>query len=341
MMKKYLLIASTFILLGLTACANQDTPPVQEQTIVQQITATEVPNEPEIEQQTQFVLEYPSDLQALGFTEPIVLDSVPERVAIMSVSPVMVLYELGVGIVAVPQTALIEYPESLDVPRLPSAMADDFDIEMVVSLEPDLVIVGFTLADTHGATLESLGIPVYYVMAGHVVPYESIRLQTTVLIEAFSNEENVAAGRALEEAFESLERDIADMRDRTAGMTAMVLQGDSHIQTERALLGSMLYMLGVTNVTNMPGSLIMIDFEQALYYDPDWVFSVGSAPTAQLHREFMEASFATNQAYWDSIPAVYEGRIVYLPVQFVSSAGIAIIDLFHELMEILEGLLEG
>ena len=220
-------------------------------------------------------------------------------------------------------------------------MAEDFDIEMVVSLDPDLVIAPFVLADTHGATLESLGIPVYYVMAGHVVPYESILLQTAYFIRAFGNEQNAAAGQAIKEAFDNLEATFSELHDRTAGLTVMVLQGDTHFQTETGLLGNMLSMLGFTNVSDMPGSLIMIDFEQALYYEPDWVFAVGSVPTAVEHQAFMEAGFADNQAYWDSISAIYEGRIVYLPVRFISSAGIAIVDIFNELIDIVESVVLG
>jgi len=326
----------------LVACG-ASTPATQPQTAQPALDPAPSPEpalEPEPEPEPEpFVLEYPADMRSMGFTDPLILDIVPNRVAIMSVGAVMTLYNLGVGIVAVPTTGLITYPDTLDVPRLPSAMADDFDIEMVVSLDPDLVVMPMTLAETHGATLQMLGIPVYFVMAGHVVPYDSIRMQTSYFIEAFGNEENADAGQAMEEAFDDLENYFAVVQERAAGMTVMVLQGNSHIQTSMALLGSMLEMLGFTNVSEMPGSLVMIDFEQALYYDPDWVFAVGSAPTAEEHQAFMEASFADNQSYWDSIPAIYDGRIIYLPMRFVSSAGIAIVDIFNELIEIVDGLL--
>ena len=42
-----------------------------------------------------FVMEYPEDMQALGFTEPLVLDSVPQRIVCLSTAPVLALYEMG------------------------------------------------------------------------------------------------------------------------------------------------------------------------------------------------------------------------------------------------------
>jgi len=291
-----------------------------------------------------FTLNYPGDMQALGFTSPVTLSAVPQRVAVMSIGPVLALYRLGVGIVAVPQTSVVDWPEALDsAQRFTTAMADTFDVEGVVALNPDLVIMPFTLAASHGATLESLGLPVYYVMAGHVVPYESIRLQTAALVEAFSNDDNAAARISLDRTFSELNERRAAMRARTAGLRVMVLQSsppNHYMQTNGALLGNMLYLLGFTNVsTQQAGAMMLMDMESALYYDPDFVFSVGSSASAAEHQALMEADFARNPAYWNSFRAIREGNIVYLPSSFISSAGIAIVDVFHELIYLLNDLL--
>ena len=52
-----------------------------------------------------FVMEYPEDMQALGFTEPLVLDSVPQRIVCLSASPVLALYEMGANLVGIPPAA--------------------------------------------------------------------------------------------------------------------------------------------------------------------------------------------------------------------------------------------
>ena len=115
----------------------------------------------------------------------------------------------------------------------------------------------------------------------------------------------------------------------------MVLQsgGDAHyIQTENGTLGSMAAMIGFENVyTNDQSSMVQLDYEQALDYDPDIVMCVG-AEDAEGHKELMETAFAQNPEYWNSIPAIEEGRVLYLPVSYVSTAGINVIDCINELI---------
>ena len=130
-------------------------------------------------------IEYPDTLQAMGFSEPIVLDKMPTRVVVMSTAPVLALYELDVNMIAIPKTSVVTWPEDLtaNAEQLSVTMNANFDIETVVAMEPDLVIMGYTSQDTYGVTLEALDIPVYYVDAGHTVSYESIKAQTQILIE--------------------------------------------------------------------------------------------------------------------------------------------------------------
>ena len=148
--------------------------------------ATEAVSAAEVDTEGKFVLE---NMQELGYTDPIVLDEVPERVVSLSAAPVLALYELGVNLVGIPNSMVVTWPEDLqestETVSFSVMSPDDFDYESVVDLEPDLVLLAYNGADTAGKTLESLGIPVYYIYAGHTVPYESIVGQTNALIDAF------------------------------------------------------------------------------------------------------------------------------------------------------------
>ena len=124
-------------------------------------------------------IQYPENMQAQGYTEPVVLEKMPERVVCMSTSPVLALCNLGVKIIAAPSSSVVTWPESMaDATLLQLAHNTNFDIETVVAMEPDLVILGSTSKDTYGAVLTDAGIPVYYVDAGHTVSYDSIKAQT-------------------------------------------------------------------------------------------------------------------------------------------------------------------
>ena len=270
----------------------------------------------------KFVLEYPEDMQELGYTDPIVLDEVPERVVSLSTAPVLALYELGVNLVGIPNSMVVTWPddlkESTETVSFSVMSPDDFDYESVVDLEPDLVLLAYNGADTAGKTLESLGIPVYYLYAGHTVPYESIVGQTNALIDAFAvDEESKEAGEKIQARFEALDKNVEAAKEAFEGKSVMVLQssGDAHyIQTENGTLGSMAKMIGFENVyTNDQSSMVQLDYEQALDYDPDIVI-------------------AQNPEYWNSIPAIAEGRVLYLPVSYVSTAGINVVDCINELI---------
>lgn len=329
------------LLAGAMAVSAFSAVPVFAEETTETETEAESKNE---DTEGKFVLEYPEDMQALGYTEPIVLDEVPERVVSLSAAPVLALYELGVNLVGIPNSMVVSWPEELKASTETVSFSvmspDDFDYESVVDLEPDLVLLGYTGAETAGATLESLGIPVYYLYAGHTVPYESIVGQTNALIDAFAvDEDSIAAGEMIRGRFDALEQNVEAAKEVFDGKTVMVLQSagtDSHyIQTKNGTLGSMADMIGLTNVFENEGSsMVQLDYEQALDYDPDLVLCVG-ATSAEEHQKLMETAFAENEEYWDSIPAIADGRVLYLPVSYVSTAGINVVDCINDLIRIV------
>ena len=108
-----------------------------------------------------------------------------------------------------------------------------------------------------------------------------------------------------------------------------------YIQTNGGTLGSMAEMLGLTNVyENDASSMAQLDYETALSYDPDLVLCVGMSKTGEEHRALMEEDFANNPDYWNSIPAIAAGDVIYLPVSYMSSAGINVVDNINALADI-------
>lgn len=288
-------------------------------------------------------LNYPENMQAKGYTEPLILETMPERIVVMTTTPVLALYEMGVSMVAIPTTSVVTWPEDLvaGAALLQTAMNANFDIETVIALDPDLVMLGYPSEDTYGKILTDAGIPVYYLDAGHTVPYASIKQQTEVLVEAF--DPDGAAGQAILARFDALEARLESARGAFAGKTVMVLQSSppSHyIQTEAGTLGSMAAMMGLTNVyENDEASMVLIDYETALEYDPDLVLAVGGSKTSEEHQALMEDDFAKDEAYWNAIEAIREGDIVYLPVSYIASAGIYVVDTVNALLDLLEAKL--
>jgi ABC-type Fe3+-hydroxamate transport system substrate-binding protein len=162
-------------------------------------------------------------------------------------------------------------------------------------------------------------------------------MQTDAFINAWAADA-AAAALAVEQRFVYVEARLEEISERTEGMTVMVIQGGVQLQTAMGTLGGMLNQLGFTNVSDAPGAMVLIDFEQALYYDPDWVFFVGSQATPQEVEDYMVAEMANNQSYWDAIPAVYEGRVIFLGTPFISSAGLGVVDRLNDLIDIVNSV---
>lgn len=292
----------------------------------------------------KFVMTYPEDMQALGFTEPLVLESVPQRIVCLSTAPVLALYEMGAKLVGIPSSRVVSWPEELkestETVQFSAMSSSDFDYESIVALEADLVLVGSSSTEV-GEQIQALGIPVYYVFAGHTVSYDNIKNQTAALTSAFSvDEASIAKAEEIMSRFTALEDRLAAVQLVYAGKKVMVLQsGDSsnhYIQTARGTLASMAAMMGFENVyENEASSMAKLDFEQALDYNPELVLCVGSG-TAQEHQALMEQAYSENEAYWYSIDAIKNGDVIYLPVEFCSTAGIHVVDSINTLIDCIE-----
>ena len=162
-------------------------------------------------------------------------------------------------------------------------------------------------------------------------------MQTEALVNAFGADSE--AGAAMLQRFDDLEARLEDVRAQLEGKTVMVLQSSPpahYIQTSDGTLGSMAEMLGLTNVyENDASSMAQLDYETALSYDPDLVLCVGMSKTGEGHRALMEEDFANNPDYWNSIPAIAAGDVIYLPVSYISSAGINVVDNINALADIV------
>ncbi len=334
------LLLTVLMLAALGACASDTKKESSGENSSSSVLKEESKAESEETEITSFTLAYPADMQALGYTDPVVLDTPPKRIACMSTYPVMALYELGAPLIAVPSTSVLTYPDDLEAEILPGMMSDDFDLESVVSLEPDLVIMPTTNQDTYGATLEGLGIPVYYVaISSQTLPvYEVVKSQTQALVDAFSlDESSNAAGEALMGRFTELENRLEELKPTYEGKTVMVLVTSDptthYLQTENGTLGSMLAMLGFTNVyENDTAGMVPLDMENALEYDPDLLVFTGGLDQAGMEA-LVQETFDQNPDYWNSISAVANGDVICLPSAYVSTAGINILNNIQDLMD--------
>lgn len=296
-------------------------------------------------QETKFELKYPAHMAVYGYTGSLVLEKEPKIIVSLSTYPVLTMFEMGIDLAAVPSTKVISYPEDYAGVILPGMMSDTFDIEMVVSLEPELVFMPVSSAGQYGAALEELEIPVYYLALTGIDVYDLVKEQTQALVDAFSTtEEKKVLGEAIMGKFAASDAGLKKIAEQVEGKTVMsiTVSGETSIymNSESSTLGSMLKRCGLTNVYIPSGettghSMAQMDMEKSLEYNPDLIVICGSS-TLEDNKALMDAIYALNPEYWDSYAAFKEGRVIYLSSAYVSTAGINIINNLDSLIAELE-----
>ncbi len=341
-MKKTLVLLLAALMLGTSmfSCGQTDNDNDNDVTTEQE--TVENQDSEEIPEHTQFTLTYPESMTAQGF-EPLVLESEPTRIVCTATSSVTTLHKMGASIIAMPSSVATAdiAEENPDITLIKSLMSDDFNIEDIVALNPDLVIISTSYKDSYGETLENLGINVYYQAAGHGVAYETVKSEALCLIDAFSvDDESTAKGNALKESFEDIEKRCAELSETYSDKSVMVLQaggvGYVYGQTSNGTLGSMMRMLGFNNVadTTAAASMFEIDYETALVGQPDLLVVVG-AGDADATKAVMDEIIAANPDYWNAMTAVTDEQILCLGVEYIATYGIQYVDELAALTDIV------
>ena len=287
----------------------------------------------------EFRLEYTEIMKQQGFTEDIVLESKPERVVCVSTSTTPLLFEVGASLVGIPTSTVFETPSDYTGEKLQSLMSDDFNIETVVALNPDLVIIPSSSKEQYGDALESSNIPVYYTNSGHSATYESVVQEAEVIINAFGKDSENA--KKVLQSFDDLDKKMEESKKALEGKTVMIIATTEYIQSKSGTAGSMADMIGLTNVyENEQAGMVALDQETTLGYNPDVILAIGSSMSEEDNKAVFEAAFAENSEYWGSFEAIKNNKVIYLPSSYMPSAGIGVVKQISDLIDFVYEKLE-
>jgi ABC-type Fe3+-hydroxamate transport system substrate-binding protein len=293
--------------------------------------AAETSNQP-----AAFSLYYPESLQE-QFGEGLFLDYIPERVVVMTPNPVLALHEMGIEMLAVPISQLNEWPEEMKGERLPLDRTT-VDMEGIMMMEPDFVILSTGKRDTTGAALEEFGIPCYYTLSGPGVTFGNIREMIRLLGEAFGN---TGVTASIMSDFDAVEARAAQFKAGHEPQTAAVLLSNpgAYMQGSKSYLGSMLDMLGYTNIadTDGPASSLPLSMEDLILANPHELFvTVPTAVEPDDARAIYEDAFNENGSVWGQLDAVAEDRVIYMGAKYSHASGLNVIKEFNVLIDLLE-----
>ncbi|OON98464.1 MAG: hypothetical protein ATN35_04855 [Epulopiscium sp. Nele67-Bin004] len=305
---------------------------------------------------TEFVLKHTYDL--VNMYDDVILDEIPQRIVTLSTYPVLSLYDMGLAenFVGVPTTTTLTYPDDLldNVEVLPGVMQANFDIELIVAMEPDLVICPATAMSVHGETLIAAGIPVYAIgmsdMNGEMNVYEYMKHQTDVLTDAFAlTSEAKQAAENINNRFTELEVRLDEVRPQFEGQTYLGLTissvTDYYLQTPTSTLGTMLSMIGLQDIfaedesvesSQAHGMSGLVNLEDIVGLETDLlVYVVSGVPTIEEAQVNVQAAKDNNPPVWNAIPAASRGDEISLTSAYVVTAGVQIIDSMHALIDLL------
>lgn len=332
-----ILLAACLMIVVLTGCSQTQTV---EQTSAQ---TTEVQQTEETLQEKEaqtFSIGYPSYLQE-SQGEALVLEEKPEDIVVLSNSALQILVACGIEPVAVTSPHVqIDYPDWVrELPVISTGMSD-LDSESVISMQPDLVIMGVHLKEDYGQQFQDAGIPVYYTSEGPSITYQEVKEEAITLTESFGTKEQL---EKMKSDFAEVEQRAADFREKWDSKQMMILFGapPPYQQTSKGYLGSILAMLPFENmadqVLSKDSRTAPLDLESLLEVNPEILFAI--SPTAQSAEDLQAVyaeEFEKNPKIWSSLQAVKNDQVIWLSNEYVTSKGVHIIQSIHSLIDMLE-----
>lgn len=291
-----------------------------------------------------FTIPYPSYLaEAEG--EALTLEKEPERVVCLSNAALQIMVRCDKRPVAVTTTSSgVEYPDWVsELPQIDTGMSE-VDTESIIAMEPDLVIMGQHLKEDYGQLLADAGIPVYYTSEGPSTTYGEVKEAALAFGEAFGGAEEKAKIEAEFQAVEDRAKEYSDSHE-TKKMMILFSVSPVYQQTSEGYLGSMLSMLPFENLSDTlidPASRTAeLDMEKLVEMNPEVCFAISPmGATSEDVQAMFEAEFTANPQIWNNLDAVKNGAVIYLPSEYVTSKGIAIIDSMNKLMDMMEETLK-
>lgn len=270
--------------------------------------------------------------------ESLQLETMPKKIICLSNTALEVLADLDIHPIAITSTVTGNYPDWVsELPTIETGMSK-LDTESVISMSPDLVIMGDHLQEDYGKVLDDAGIPVYYTSEGHGIAYEETKEQSLVLAESFGGGEERSK---LEAEFQEVEDRAKEYKESHDTKKAMILFTPTYQSTSESYLGSMLAMMGFENISD---SLIEpsmqtapLDMEQFMEQDPDIIFALyPGVPTAEMTQTTFEEEFKKNPQVWNNVSAIKDEKIIYLSGAYATAKGASAIDHMNDLMDLLE-----
>lgn len=265
-----------------------------------------------------------------GLGREVSLARTPERIISLAPSITETLYAVGAGRQLIGRDEFSNYPaEAQELPSVGGSMGD-YNLELIVSLKPDLVLAAEINTPEQVKALEDLGITVYYF--SNPTDIEGVYGLLTTTGDLTGHSEEAAA------LVESLKERVAaaEAKADKAFSTPKVfyeLDGSDPAKPWTAGSGTfidlLIQMAGGENVAStMEGSWGQFSQEALIMADPDFIL-LGDAAYGTT------AEQVAARPGWESIKAVQTGQVLPFDDDTVSRPGPRLVDALEKLVDLL------
>jgi len=319
MLRKTLLI--TLLIALMTACAPQATPTVAP--VATEIVVTEAPT-------TEAPTAAPTGITLTdGLGREVKLESPAQRVVSLAPSNTEIFFAIGAGSQVVGRDQLSDYPEAAKAVTDIGSAFEALNTELILSLNPDLVLAAEINTADQVKALEDLGITVYYLK------------NPTTLEELYTNLEIVAqlTGHESDTAtlIDGLKARVAAVDEKIATVTEKPtafyeLDATDPAKPYTVGKGTFITLLieraGGTNIAGDIDGYPQLSLEQVVAADPVFIIlgdsAYGIAPESVAARPG-----------WDGLSAVTNNQIFPFDDNLVSRPGPRLVDGLEALAKLL------
>lgn len=264
-----------------------------------------------------------------GLGRPVSLPQPAQRIVSMAPSNTEILFAIGAGAQMVGRDELSDYPpEALNLPSVGGSWSS-YNYEMIVSLQPDLVLAGEINTPEQVKAIEDLGIPVYYL--SNPATLEDMYTNLQIIGQLTGRQEQAAQlSASLQARVQAVDEKLATAQKVTVFYE---LDGSEPAKPWTAGSGTFIDLLisragGVNVAANLNMAYAQYSLEDLLVQDPQVILlgdaAYGVTPEAVAQR-----------AGWGGLQAVQNGQILTFDDNLVSRPGPRLVDGLEALAALL------
>jgi len=251
-----------------------------------------------------------------GLDKHITLDQPAEKIIALSPPITEMLYAIGAGDQVIARDSFSDYPEAaLSLPDVGGGFAE-YDLETIISFEPDLVIAGGINTPELVGSLEDLGLTVYYLANPSDLEGTFASIETLGLLSGHEDkaEELVIGLRSRVNVVSAILEGVGEKPTVYYELDATDT-AKPYTPGPNTFYSSLIEMAGGENIgEKLEFEWAQISLEQLLIEDPDLIL-LGDAMWGITPESVAE------RAGWDSLTAVENGEVLPFDDNLIARIG--------------------